>query len=92
MEVVYLLRSKTTLKFTPKLALPKALFSFMNEQESAEYLSFVKKQLHKSMGFMGEYMFYLNELYVFADYQFQHNSKKFEDEFYEICFILFENS
>lgn len=64
----------------------------MNTQESTEYLNFIKKQMHKSTGFINEYFFYLNEMYVFAEFQFIKNSSTFETEFNEICYHLFENS
>lgn len=67
-DVFYLLRSKTTLKFSPKMNLARTIFSFLNAQEATEFLNFLKKQMHKSANFINEYIFYLNEMYVFAEF------------------------
>ncbi|KAL4446059.1 hypothetical protein ABPG74_011051 [Tetrahymena malaccensis] len=92
LDVFYLLRAKTTLKFTPKMSLAKTIYSFMNQQEASEFLNFLKKQMHKSTNFINEYVFYLNEMYVFAEFQFSKNPNTFENEFYEICYHLFEST
>lgn len=42
-DILYLLRNKTTLKFTGKMPIAKNLLGFLNIQESTEYLSFLKK-------------------------------------------------
>lgn len=91
-NVLHLLRNKPHCKFTSKMPLAKTLIGFLSVEETSEYLAFLKKQLHKSAGFITEYLFYLNEMYVFAELQFLSKPKSFENHFYEIAFHLFENS
>lgn len=91
-DILYLLRNKTTLKFTGKMPIAKNLLGFLNIQESTEYLSFLKKQMHKTAPFIGEFMFYVNELYVFTDIQFVANPNAFANLFYDATYLLFENS
>lgn len=77
-DIAYMLRNKPHCKFTAKMPLAKAIIGFFNAEETTEYFAFLKKQLHKSAGFIGEYLFYLNEMFVFAELQFISKPKQFE--------------
>lgn len=48
--------------------------------------------MHKTAPFIGEFMFYVNELYVFTDIQFVANPNAFANLFYDATYLLFENS